>query len=210
MDGPPSLSVCSPTSSRQLHNPTPPSTRTMNSSTNRASPFSLPNRLPRGTGETTPATELTPSHFPHTSFTDFAITLVKPRPTQGRAVILSRIETHVYLDIDLPSRWNAIQLPLTKSVTRDDTSSMDEGIEPLLLVIAVRGATSGEAYNYVCKRCDARMGNMIGTPSLIDYHSNSNIITPKGGVVQVHFTFSCYSRHHRKEDEQYVYVAVAQ
>ena len=62
----------------------------------------------------------------------------------------------------------------------------------------------------VCDQCEKRMGNKIGSLSLIDFHGPSNILTPKRGMVLVHFTFSCYSRHHQKGDEQYVYVAVAQ
>ena len=168
--------------------------------------------------QTAPATEPIPPHSLHTSSfgasdssTDFSIMLLRPRPTQGRAVILPRIETHVYLDIHLQSRsWNAIRLPLTKSVTNDDSSSVGGGIEPLQLVIIVRGDTTRQECNRVCDKCETRMGNKIGSPSLIDFHSSSNILTPKGGMVQVHFTFSCYSRHHIKEDEQYMYVAVAQ
>jgi hypothetical protein len=146
--------------------------------------------------------------------TYFAITLVKPRPAQDSAIIvLPRIETHVYLDIELklPSRsWNTIQLPLTKSVTSDDSSKIGERIKPLLLVIVVRGATTWQEYHTVCEKCEKRIGNKTGPPSLIDFHSSSNIINPKGRRVQVHFTFACYSRHHLKEDEQYVYVATAQ
>ena len=77
------------------------------------------------------------------------------------------------------------------------------------LAIIVRGATTGQKCNGVCEQCEKRMGNKIGSPSLIDFHSSSNILTPKGGAVQIHFTFSCYSRHHIWEDEQYMYVAVA-
>ena len=140
-----------------------------------------------------------------------AVALLKPRPTQGRVVILPRIETHVYLNIDLLSgSWNAIQLPLTKSVKQDDSSRIWEGIEPLLLVINARGSTTRQEYNRVCEQCVKRMGNSIGPQSLIDFHSPSNILTPRSGIVQVHFTFSCYSRHHQKEDDQYVYVSVVQ
>jgi hypothetical protein len=167
-------------------------------------------------GQTVPASEQIPPHSSHTSSfetshssTDFALRLRKPRPAQGCAVILPRIETHVYLDIVLPSRsWNAIQLPCTKSVTSDDSSSVGEGIKPLLLVIIVRGATTRQEYHSVCGKCGKRMGNKTGPPSLIDFHGPSNILTPQHGMVQVHFTFSCYSRHHRKEDEQFLYVAV--
>ena len=195
-----------------------------NSSTNQTDPSSRPGphvALPTTTnaldaGQTAPATGPIPPHSSHTSSfgtsyssSDFTITLVKPRPTHGGAIVLPRIETHVYLDISFPSRpWNAIQIPRTKSVASDD--SIGEGITPLLLLIIVRGATTRQEYDDVCEQCEKRMGNRIGSPGLIDFHSSSNILTPKDGIVQVHFTFSCYSRHHRKEDEQYVYVAVAQ
>jgi hypothetical protein len=95
-------------------------------------------------------------------------------------------------------------------VTSDDSSTIGEGIRPLQLIIIVRGATTGKEYNRVCEHCEKRIGNKIGSLALIDFHSSSNIPTPKGGIVQVHFTFSCYSRHHRREDEQFVYVAAAQ
>ena len=194
-------------------------------STNQTDSPSLPNGrlvLPTTTGasnagQTAPTTEPNPPHFSHTSSfypsdsgTAFAISLLKPRPTQSSAVILPRIETHVYLDIGLPSgSWNAIQLPCTKSVTSDDSSIIGEGIKPLLLVITVRGATTRQEYSCVCEQCGKRMGNKTGPPSLIDFHGPSDILTARRGMVQVHFTFSCYSRHHRKEDKQYVFVTVA-
>ena len=194
-----------------------------NSPTNQTDPSSRPGphvTLPTTTnaldaGQTAPATGPIPSHSSHTSSfgtsyssTDFAITLVRPRPTQGGAIVLPRIETHVYLDISLPSRsWNAIQLPRTKSVASDD--SVGEGIRPLLLLIIVRGATTRQECDCVCEQCKKRMRNRIGTPGLIDFHAPSNILTPKDGIVQVHFTFSCYSRHHQREDGQYMYVTVA-
>ena len=193
-------------------------------STNQTDPSSRPGphvALPTTTnaldaGQSAPATGPIPPHSSHTSSfgtsysnTDFAITLVKPRPTQGGAIVLPRIETHVYLDISFPSQsWNAIQLPRTKSVTSDDSFRTGEGMIPLLLFIIVRGATTRQECNSVCEQCKKRMGNMIGSSDLIDFHAASNILTPKDGMVQVHFTFSCYSRHHRKVDAQYVYVAV--
>jgi hypothetical protein len=91
-------------------------------------------------GQTASTTGPVPPHSSHTSSfetndasTDFAI------KAQGRTVILPHIETHVYLDIELPSRsWNAIQLPCTKLVTSDDSSGIAECIKPLLLIIVVR------------------------------------------------------------------------
>jgi len=198
---------------------------TWDNPTNQTDPSSPPNRhlLPptaadaSDASQATSATQPIPPHPSHTppfeishSNTDFAIRLLKPRPTQGCVVVLPRIETHVYLNIDLPLRsWNAIQLPLTTSVRGDNSSSVCEGIKPLLLVITARGATTQQEYNRVCEKCEKRLGNKTGSPGLIDFHSSSNILTPNGGMVQVHFAFSCYSRHHRKEDEQYVYVAMA-
>lgn len=167
-------------------------------------------------GQTAPTAEPIPPHSSHTSYfdtsdssTDFAIRLLKPRPTQSSAVILPRIEAHVYLDIGLPSgSWNAIQLPWTKSVTSDNSSIISESIKLLLLVITVRGATTRQEYDCVCEQCEKRMGYKMGPPSLIDFHSPSNIIMARHGMVQVHFTFSCYSRHHRKEDKEYMYATV--
>ena len=133
---------------------------------------------------------------------------LKPRPDQG-VVILTRIEKHVYLDIKLPSQsWNAIQLPSTNSVKSDDSSSISKETKPLLLLIIVRGATTQQLCDRVCEQCERRIGQKTGPPSLLDFHSPSNIIRAKSGRVRVHFTFCCYS-HHQKEDEQYVYVAVA-
>jgi hypothetical protein len=213
-----------PSPLRPLDNIAAPST--WDDSANQTNPSSHPNRQlvpPTSTdapdaGQTAPASEQIPPHFSHTSSfetshssTDFALRLRKPRPTHGCAVILPHIETLVYLDVVLPSRSrNAIQLSCTKSVTSDDSPSIGEGIKPSLLVIIVRGATTRQEYHSVCGRCEKRMGNKTDPPSLIDFHGPSNVLTSKRGIVQIHFTFSCYSRHHRKEDDQYVCVAVAQ
>jgi hypothetical protein len=114
-----------PTTSPPLDNFAAPFT--WDYSTNQINPSLLPNRhrVPptadaHDAGQTAPTTEPPtaepiPPHPPHPSSfkashsgTDFAIKLLKPLPTQ-RCVVLSRIETHVYLDIGLPSRsWNAI------------------------------------------------------------------------------------------------------
>ena len=164
--------------------------------------------------QTAPSTQTTPSSSSHTpsfytnhSTTGLSIRLLKPRPNQGGVIILTRTETNVHLDIKLPSQsWNAIQLPRTKSVTSDDSSSIGEDIKPLLLAITVRGATMRQ--EFVCGHCEKRMGQRPGPPSLLDFHSPSNIIRARDGRVRVHFTFYCYS-HHQKQDEQYEYVVVA-
>ena len=91
---------------------------TWDNSANQTDPPSLPSRqlIPPATteapdaGQTAPTTELVPSRSSHTpsfetsdSSTDHAVRLHKPQPTQAHAVILPRIETHVFLDIKLPS-----------------------------------------------------------------------------------------------------------
>jgi len=188
----------------------------LDSSTNHTNlpPCSYGQLLPPTTGgvrspdHTVPTTDPTLSHTNH-STTGLSIRLLKPRLNPGGGVILQGIETHVHLDIVFPSQsWNAIQLPHTESVTSDDSSSIGEDIKPLLLAITVRGATTRQECDLVCNQCEQRVGQRMGGRSLIDFHSPSNIITPRGGKVQVHFTFRCYSRHHRKEDKQYTYVAV--
>ncbi len=177
----------------------------------------LTNRDVRSPDQTAPTTG---SIFPHSRYnsssdinnsnTGFAVRLLKPQPTLEGVVFIER-RNHVHLDIDLPLRlWNAIQLPSTKSVKIGDSYLLGEYLRPLLLDITVRGATTWQEYNRVCRECEERVGNTLGPSSLIDFHSSSNIIRPRGRTVGVHFTFSCYSRHHRREDEQYVYVAVAQ
>jgi len=162
--------------------------------------------------QSAPTTEPIPSSSSHTSSfhanhssTGFSIRLLKPEPIQ-RIVNISRIENNVYLAIDLPSQspWNAIQVPSTKSVITDDSPSIGENVKPLLLVVIVRGATRKQQFDSICDRCEKRVGQRMGSPSLIDFHSRSNIIRPKGETVHVHFTFCCYSQHHQ---DQYVYVA---
>jgi len=146
--------------------------------------------------------------------TGLSIRLFKPQPTQGTVIPL-RIENHVYLDIDLPPplespmHWNAVQVPSTTSVKRVDELSRGEDIKPLTLDIIVRGATTRQECDRVCGQCEERIGRRMGRPSLIDFHSPSNIIRPKYGTARVHFTFCCYSRHHLEEDEQFMYVTMS-
>jgi hypothetical protein len=174
-----------------------------------------PTRDFRSSEQAVRTTEPTHSHSPYTpslgtndSMRGFSIRLHKPQPTQN-AVISLRIENHVYLDIQLPKTWNAVQVPLTTSVKHVDALSSDEDINPLTLDIVVRGATTGQECDGVCGQCAERIGRRMGRPSLIDFHGPSNIIRPKKGTARVHFTFCCYSRHHLEEDKQFMYVTMA-
>ena len=170
--------------------------------------------MPAGPEQTTQNTNLIPSQPSYTPAFDtndcrinISVELRKPRPTKD-AVILLRIENLVCLDIDLPLQsWDTIKVPSTKSVKRIDSPS--EGDKPLTLEIHARGATTGQKYDGLCNQCQRREGKRNGPPRLIDFHGPSNIIRPKNRTIQVNFTIRCYSRHHREEDEQYVYVTVA-
>ena len=154
----------------------------------------------------------TPSFGTSDSMAGFSIRLLRPQPTQG-VVLVPRIENHVYLDIGLPLQslqspmtWNAVQVPSTASVKRVDELRGGEEINPLTLDITVRGATTRQECSCICGQCEERVGRRVGQSSLIDFHSPSNIIRTKNGTARVHFTFCCYSRHHQKEDEQFVCV----
>jgi hypothetical protein len=125
--------------------------------------------------------------------------------------VLLRRENHVFLDIDLGSlptspteTWKVIQIPATTSVKWIDTP-LD--VQTLKLDIVVRGATSRIEYKDVCNKCEKREGKRKGTPGLIDFHSNGNILKPKNGSVRLHFTFCCYSHHRQGGDQRYVYVS---
>lgn len=135
---------------------------------------------PQGIGQSPPTTQ--PKLSSHTSSFDTS--------DSSTNFTISLLKPH-----PTPSQGSAVILP------RVETN--------VFLVITVRGATTGHDCNFVCEQC-RRTGNKMEPPSLIDPHSPSNDITPRGGTIQVHFTFSCYSRHHRKEDGEYVYVTVAQ
>lgn len=171
--------------------------------------FRSPEQSVRHAGPIPSHSSYTPSFGTSDSMTGFSIRLLKPQPTQG-AVLVPRIENHVYLDIGLPLQspmtWNAVQVPSTASVKRVDELSGGEGINPLTLDITVRGATTRQECNRICGQCEERVGQRMGQPGLIDFHSPSNIIRTKNGTARVHFTFCCYSRHHQKEDEQFVCV----
>ena len=168
-------------------------------------------QIARNTDLVLPRSSHTRSSDTNTPEISISVKCDKRQPTDDRVIFL-RIENHVYLNIDLPLRlpvtWNAIQVPQTMSVKRVDAPSGGERI--LSLDILVRGATTRQACDSVCYQCVERVGQRMGRPSLIDFHGPSNIIKPKNGTIHVHFTFCCYSRHHREEDEQYVYVTEAQ
>ena len=136
------------------------------------------------------------------------IVLIKPLPQAGENLINVRRETHVALEIipkflptPLPAGFGGIKIPATGSVANyADTTA--KGL--LEFRIHLYGATSKQRYETVCPSCEKREGKKKGTPSLIDFHAEREIIEPKGGKVRIDFTFCCYPKDHRLGDTGYL------
>ena len=87
----------------------------------------------------------------------------------------------------------AIMIPATPSVK----SCGGTVLEPRLwLGIRVLGGKNGTHLKDVCSDCAKREGKRKGTPGIIDFHSNEDILQPKSGHVKIAFTFCCYPKHH--------------
>jgi hypothetical protein len=136
------------------------------------------------------------------------ITLKKPRPPPGERTITLRRETHVTLDIAferLPRRppvgCSGIKIPATSSVK----NYADETGQTLLeFGIRLYGATTGRRYSTICPSCKKREGKKNGTPGLIDFYAEREILELKDGKVRVEFSFCCYPKDHRMGDSDYL------
>ena len=136
------------------------------------------------------------------------IVFIKPHPLRGEQVITFRRETHVALDIiferlpsQLPPECSGIMIPSTRSVK----NSVDKQGKTLLeLRIQVYGATTRKRYDTICENCEKREKKTNKTPSLIDFHAQSDVIEPKDGKIRVDFSFCCYPKCHKLGDTEYV------
>ena len=136
------------------------------------------------------------------------ITLIKPRPQDGEKVITLRRDNHLALDIilehlpkRLPAGCNGIKVPATGSVRNcADTT----GKTLLEFRIRLYGATTQQLYELVCENCQKREGKRRGTPGLIDFKTESDMIEPKDGNIRVEFVFCCYPKDHRLGDTEYL------
>ena len=136
------------------------------------------------------------------------ITLIKPLPPAGEHVITLRRKAHVALDLtlkrlprQLPIGCTGIRIPATGSVKNYASTT---GKNLLALHIRVYGATTNLRYETVCSSCEKREGRRKGTPSLIDFYAEREVLKPKDGKVRVEFSFCCYPKDHRLGDNEYL------
>ena len=136
------------------------------------------------------------------------ITLVKPRPPPGEHIITLRREIHVSLDIafeQLPRRppagCSGIKIPATGSVKNYANTS---GKVLLEICLRLYGATTGRRYETICPSCEKREGKKKGSPGIIDFHAEREILELKDGKVRVKFSFCCYPKDHRMGDNEYL------
>jgi hypothetical protein len=135
---------------------------------------------------------------------------VKPEPEDQ--VVMLRRECQVVLEIDLrslpalPSQqvisWKSLVIPSTAGVKTEDYDSERDSLH---LSVRVFGAGTKKEYNAVCTDCSKREGKKKGTPSLVDFHADSNVIeAPESGLVRVKFKFTCYPKHQHLDESAYL------
>jgi len=132
----------------------------------------------------------------------------KTPPLDNSGSFILRRDTHVTLTIDMErfkgyfgDLCSAIMIPATPSV-KSCAATVDE--RRLWLAIRVLGGQPGTHLNDVCSDCATREGKRKGTPGIIDFHSNEDILQPKDGYIKIAFTFCCYPKHHDLSVYQYV------
>lgn len=136
------------------------------------------------------------------------VVLIKPLPLAGKNIINLRRDSNFALEIILAhlpmgslERCNGIKVPATASVKNiADTA----GKTCLEFRIRLYGATTKKLYEFVCDNCQNRMGKRRGTPSLIDYKAEYDIIEQKNGKIRVEFRFCCYPKCHKLGDTEYL------
>ena len=136
------------------------------------------------------------------------ITLIKPLPQANENVIILRPETHVTLDISFDQilmkssiKYSGIKIPATDSVGNDINPT---GRTLLEFRIHLYGATTQRHYESVCASCKKRYEKKKGVPSLIDFKTEGNVISPKDGKLRIEFVFCCYTKDHQEGDSGYL------
>ena len=133
--------------------------------------------------------------------------MVKPLP-QAEEVITIRRDTHLALEINLnhlprnpPTAYNGIKVPATASVKNFANTTNRTLLE---FRIRLYGATTKKYYDAVCEKCQKREGKRKGTPGLVDFKTESDMIEPKNGKIRVEFVFRCYPKDHLLGDTKYL------
>ena len=136
------------------------------------------------------------------------VTLIKPLPQANESVITLRRETHVTLDINFDQimmkssvMYSGIKIPATASVGNDIDPT---GRTLLEFRIHLYGATTQRRYESVCASCKKQYEKKKGIPSLIDFKTEGNIISPKDGKIRIEFVFCCYPKDHQEGDGEYL------
>src|SRR5258707_14953631 len=136
------------------------------------------------------------------------LALIKPLRQAEETVIIIRRDTHVVLDVtleqvprQLPAGCSGVKIPATGSVEKFANAT---GKNLLEFRIRLYGATTKQRYENLCANCEKREGKKKGTPSMIDFHAEYDIIEPKNGKIRVEFKFCCYPKDHRQGDGGYL------
>jgi len=96
---------------------------------------------------------------------------------------------------------SGIKIPATGSVKNNADTT---GKSLLEFRINLYGATTKRRYDNVCANCEKREGKRKGIPSLIDFKTEFDMITPKDGKIRLDFVFCCYPKDHRLGDDEYL------
>jgi hypothetical protein len=138
------------------------------------------------------------------------IAMIKPLPRAREDVIIYRRDYHLALEIILAhlpmesiEECSGIKVPATPSVKNDADTT---GKTLLEFRIRLYGATTKEFYEFVCEDCQKREGKRRGTPSLIDFKAEYDMIEPKDGKIRVEFRFCCYPKCHKRGDTEFLLV----
>jgi len=136
------------------------------------------------------------------------IALIRPLPQPEDRVITLRRETHVTLDINLEQismRLSEVSSGIKISATGSVKNYADTTGKSLLeFRINLYGATTRLRYDNVCANCEKREGKRKGIPSLVDFKTEFDTMTPKDGKIRLDFVFCCYPKHHELGDDEYL------
>ena len=141
------------------------------------------------------------------------VKLEREVPPAGGTVVEVRRDVCVTLRFDMAKisrrtsiEYAGLKIPLTPSVKRRESTQVHK---LLGLRMFVFGTTSGRQYGLICDDCQKKE-NQPGSPSLVDFRSNSDVILPLRNSddksIRISFSFHCYPTHYKNGDSQYRYV----
>ena len=136
------------------------------------------------------------------------VALTKTLSVRAGDVITLRRDSHFALELILAHLpmgslevCDGIKIPATTSVKNlADTT----GKTLLEFRIRLHGANTKTLYEFICETCQKREGKRRGTPSLVDFKAEYDIIEPKDGIIRVEFSFCCYPRCRKLGDTEYL------